>query len=554
MNIIDDDFKTRLIAAMLTMPIIYIQHYHYSYVDQALCEILFPEDKTHDLFGMDKSNVYEYDILTEREISFAGNMGDDECGFDDLLRQIACGSPFKKKKIFLLKGVAENLSEPKMFLPLMRFASNYESFPDELKTVTVVIVDNTPLSMLPPALLSVLHSVELPLPDAAIISNMVKSIPVSRTVHDASALQKELVETLKGLDQYQIGKILDVILLKTGNCLTNNVIKLAQHEKKQIIRKSGVLDVVESDVNLDMIGGLDVLRSDIREKAKIFRNLDFAQDDAVRLTLPKGILILGMPGCGKSMIAKAIANEFSVPLLRLDIGRLMGQYVGLSEENLRKALAAAEAMHPCVLWIDEIEKAFAGSQGGKGQEDSLVVRLMGSFLTWMQERTSPVYIVATANDVMRPEFMRKGRFDEVYFVDFPKQDECEQIFRKKIEKFAKKSKGKPSIYNFSEVENSVDVICSMMQKARYGGFSGAEIENVVNAVVERMFINYVDCYGRREGCIVSIGIDDFRRVIDAMRPSIMANQKGSVGNPTNIERILEVQKTYHFKHASFTKI
>lgn len=120
--------------------------------------------------------------------------------------------------------------------------------------------------------------------------------------------------------------------------------------------------------------------------------------------MPKGILILGMPGCGKSMIAKSIANAFNVSLLRLDVNRLMGQYVGQSESNLRRALQTAEAAHPCVLWIDEIEKAFAGNEGG---HNDIVIRLMGHFLTWMQERKTAVYIVATANDVMRPELMRK---------------------------------------------------------------------------------------------------------------------------------------------------
>ena len=312
--------------------------------------------------------------------------------------------------------------------------------------------------------------------------------------------------------------------------------------------------MIVSDISLDMVGGLDNLRSDIEKKARIFQNLEFSQSSKVRVTLPKGILILGMPGCGKSMIAKAIANEFSFPLLRLDISRLMGQYVGQSEENLRKALTIIEATNPCVLWIDELEKAFAGSQGRGGQEDSLVVRLMGTFLTWMQERTTPVYIVATANDVMRPEFMRKGRFDEVYFVDFPRQKECEQILRKKIERFTKKENGVSSIYDFSKVLNNLKGVAEMMNSHETSefseGFSGAEIECVVNTVVENKFVDYLSYFGARTDGLVAVTEDDFRCVITAMRESIMAHQKGTEGQVTNIERIRIIQRIHKFKEAS----
>lgn len=203
----------------------------------------------------------------------------------------------------------------------------------------------------------------------------------------------------------------------------------ALEEKQNLVKKSGIIDVVNRDVVINEIGGLHRLVSDLRVKGKIYENIGDAL--TYHIPIPKGILIIGMPGCGKSMIAKATANLFKVPLLRLDVSRLMGKYVGESEANLRTALTIAEAAHPCVLWIDEIEKAFAGSNKANGDNDSLVLRMMGYFLTWMQERKNPVYIVATANDVMRPEFMRKGRFDDVYFVDFPNQEERAEILRKK---------------------------------------------------------------------------------------------------------------------------
>ena len=236
-------------------------------------------------------------------------------------------------------------------------------------------------------------------------------------------------------------------------------------EKKQIVKKSGIVEVVDANVQFSEVGGLDVIKEQLEVKREIFQNLNLASE--CNLPLPKGILIIGMPGCGKSMIAKSVANLFDMSLLRLDINRLMGQYVGQSEANLRKALETAEAAHPCVLWIDEIEKAFAGSNNGGNNNDMLVMRLMGHFLTWMQERKTPVYIVATANDVMRPEFMRKGRFDEVYFVDFPNAAERKDIFEKKISHYKKSKSG---IFDFSQLKSYERIVEQMVGTTNFGFF------------------------------------------------------------------------------------
>ena len=552
--VIDNLFKTQLTTAILSSPIVYIPHYHYAYLDQALNELLFPSDRTHDLFNITPEQVCEYDISEQKEIEFYGNKGDDPQDLIELFRQLANGTILEKKKIFIVKGIAKKLDEPEIQLSLARFAANYEHFAKDLKLATVIIVDATPVSILPSTLLPILRTIEIPLPDAKGIGNIVNDIPISKSVKSPDALRQNMIRSLKGLDYYQILSILESVLVKTGGYITENVLKLTQHEKMQIVKKTGILDVIMSDMSLDMIGGLDTLRTDIKNKSQIFKNLEFSQSDSARVVLPKGILILGMPGCGKSMIAKAIANEFCLPLLRLDIGRLMGQYVGQSEENLRKALAVVEATNPCVLWIDEVEKAFAGSQNQKGQEDSLVVRLMGGFLTWMQARTTPVYIVATANDVMRSEFMRKGRFDEVYFVDFPRQHEREQILTKKIERFAGKQKGVPSIYNFSEVMGNIKKIAEMMHGVEISdfscGFSGAEIESVVNSVIERKFVAYLNNYGGRTGYSISVYTEDFEREIRSIASSIMANQKSSEAHPTSIERIRVIQQIHHFRNAS----
>lgn len=184
---------------------------------------------------------------------------------------------------------------------------------------------------------------------------------------------------------------------------------------------------------IDDIGGMDILKEWLKRKSKIFKNM--ARAETYGVDIPKGVLTAGIPGCGKSLNAKAAASLFEVPLLRLDMGRLMGKYVGESEANLRNAISLAEAISPCVLWVDELEKAFAGI-GGTGGSAEVTTRLFGNFLTWMQEKSSPAFVVATANDITRlpPELLRKGRFDELFYVGLPKEPEREKIFEIHIHK------------------------------------------------------------------------------------------------------------------------
>ena len=223
---------------------------------------------------------------------------------------------------------------------------------------------------------------------------------------------------------------------------------------------------------IDDIGGLENLKDWFVRKAKVYKNMNTAREYGV--DMPKGVLIAGVPGCGKSLNAKAAANLFEVPLLRLDMGRLMGKYVGESEGNLRKAIALAEAIAPCVLWIDELEKAFAGIGGGNGGAAEVTTRLFGNFLTWMQEKDSPTFVVATANDITKlpPELLRKGRFDEIFYVGLPNAEEREKIFSIHIRK--------------RRPQDLKDIRIADLVKASKG-FSGADIEGVVKDAVESAF-------------------------------------------------------------------
>ncbi len=198
-------------------------------------------------------------------------------------------------------------------------------------------------------------------------------------------------------------------------------------EKQQIIRKSGLLEYYAATENFAHVGGLGVLKDWLNKRAVAFTS----EARAFGLPAPKGILMLGVQGCGKSLCAKAVSNQWQLPLLRFDMGRMFGSFVGSSEENVRRAIAVAESVAPAILWVDEIDKAFAGAQGSGVSDGGTTARVFGTFLTWLSEKTAPVFVVATANDISQlpPELLRKGRLDEIFFVDLPTEAERADVFR-----------------------------------------------------------------------------------------------------------------------------
>jgi len=241
---------------------------------------------------------------------------------------------------------------------------------------------------------------------------------------------------------------------------------IVSSEKKQAISRGGLLEWIDPDAGLKGVGGLDVLKGWLSERQASWGD----KARAYGLPQPKGLLMTGVAGAGKSLMAKSVGAEWAMPVLRLDVGRLYGGLLGESESNQRQAIQMAEAAAPCVLWLDELEKAMSGS-GGSGESDGgAAKRMLSGFLTWMQEKTAPVFVVATANDVsgLPPELLRRGRWDEIFFVDLPTADERADIWSIHI---AKRGRDVGAFDMGALVSGSADM-------------SGAEIES---AFIDAMF-------------------------------------------------------------------
>lgn len=312
---------------------------------------------------------------------------------------------------------------------------------------------------------------EMDLPEKEILSTQLKTVVDTLPKNKRPKNKEEylqIVTSSLGMTVMEAEIAYKKIIADKGQ-LTSKEIPMVVYEKGQLIKKSGILEYFHSDGSVGDIGGMNNAKDWLAKRGKAFT----IKAKQFGLTPPKGVLLLGIPGCGKSLLAKTVANDWQLPLLKLDLGRIFGGIVGESEANMRKTLQLAEALSPAVLWIDEIEKGLSG-MGSSGQTDGgTTSRVFGSLLTWMQDKTKPVFIVATANniDMLPPELLRKGRFDEIFFVDLPNEKEREDIFKIHIGKKNRDAK---------------EYDTKSFSKATIG-FSGAEIEEVVS---EALFISY----------------------------------------------------------------
>lgn len=384
-----------------------------------------------------------------------------------VLEQLLADSLYELEgKVIVFKDIHHYLEEPEVISLLKQLVNEINLGAD------FSIIFLSPIVKIPKELEKFITIIEAEyMGYDAIRKEIVDFIEYQELPKVADKLLDELAMAFKGLTKFEINNLLALAYANDGE-LTRADLGLIFEQKKQMIMKSGILEMVNVKESVDDIGGLENLKEWFAKKAKVIKNIHEAEKFGV--DMPKGVLIAGVPGCGKSLNAKVASTLFEVPLLRMDMGRLMGKYVGESEGNMRRAIALSEAISPCVLWIDELEKAFAGINGHGGSE--VTVRLFGNFLTWMQDKESPVFVVATANNIMDlpPELMRKGRFDEIYFVGLPEADERKKILQIHIKK------RRPKDLAGIDLDKLV---------GKTEGYSGADLEGVVKDAVEEAFAN-----------------------------------------------------------------
>ena len=322
---------------------------------------------------------------------------------------------------------------------------------------------------IPPELTEEITAIDFPLPAIAEIEYLIKQKISSNKLNLSNLAWEKLVKACQGLSRTRIQRVLAKAIAEKEQ-VNDSDIDAVLAEKQQAIRQTGILEFFTVNESLKNVGGLDNLKQWVRIRRDAFT------EEAKRygIPTPKGVLLVGIQGTGKSLSAKTIANEWRLPLLRLDIGRLFGSFVGESESRMRQMIQLAEATAPCVLWIDEIDKAFGNANMSTDGDSGASRRVLGTLITWMQEKTAPVFIVATANNVriLPAELLRKGRFDEIFFLNLPTESERQEIFKVHLQKL------RPS--RLREFD--------LFLLARHTkNFSGAEIEQVIIDGIHRAF-------------------------------------------------------------------
>lgn len=433
-------------------PIIYINHFDFKIIDEIIADIT------------DNRKIVEYNNGLGI-VDFKTKSTMKECDLYNFLNLVK-DDGYEHAMFIVLKDVHNQLDKPEI-ISLLKYIAERNLY-NENYNASVFIVSSK--LCIPDELEDLITVFDMPLPSVSEIKNIMVNFTKDLKIDVTDDVLSEIALSFKGLNEFQVKQILN-LAYQDGGCLDFDDKRLILSQKEQLIKKAGLLEMIPVNEGIEDIGGLENLKEWLYKKEIIFNQLDKAIKFGV--DIPKGIMIVGMPGCGKSLAAKAAAKLFEIPLVRLDVGRLLGKYIGESEQNMRKALKLSEAISPCVLWIDEIEKAFSGV-GGSGGGSDVTTRLFGQFLTWMQEKENTVFIVATANDISKipAEFLRKGRFDELFYVDFPNDEERRKIIEIHLKKRHKWNK-------------KLDIISLVKLTS---GYNGADLEAIVKDAIESCFI------------------------------------------------------------------
>jgi SpoVK/Ycf46/Vps4 family AAA+-type ATPase len=367
--------------------------------------------------------------------------------------------------LFLLKDFNRFLSDLSISRKLRNVSRILKLQP---KTIIIIGSDLT----IPKELQDLITILEFQLPLEDEISQELNRLVNSLKIKIDSQLFENLTRACQGLSLERIRRVLSKIIA-TYKTIDDNSIAVLLSEKKQIISQTEILEYSSVNEKIANLGGLDNLKDWLRKRKTAFG----IQASNYGLPTPRGLLLIGIQGTGKSLTAKAIANDWQLPLLKLDVGKLFGGIVGESESRLRQMINVAETISPCILWIDEIDKAFTNTdnRGDSGTSN----RVLATFISWLSEKTRPVFVIATANniDLLPLEIIRKGRFDEIFFLDLPRQDEREEIFKIHIQEF------RPNTFESFDYSKLAQVSES---------FSGAEIRQ---SIIEGMYQAF---YEKRE--------------------------------------------------------
>lgn len=400
----------------------------------------------------------------------------------------------KEGVIFIFKDLHFMMKSPNdpRNAPVIRELKNL-SIQLKRQRKTIILLSHT--LEIPPEISEETTVIDFPLPDIQEVSYLISQLIPPEKLKLIGLAKEELVKAFQGLSRSRIKKVLAKAIAAKQQ-VDESDIDTVLEEKKQAIRKTGILEFYTPAESLKNVGGLDNLKQWVRIRKDAFSE----QARQYGIPNPKGVLLAGIQGTGKSLSAKTIAHEWRLPLLRLDTGRLFGGIVGQSESLVRKMIKLSEAMAPCVLWIDEIDKAFGGVTSASDNDGGTSRRVFGSLITWMQEKTSAVFIVATANNVkiLPPELLRKGRFDEIFFLNLPTASERKDIFKVHLQKL------RPSRlrdFDFAVLAKQTE------------NFSGAEIEQVI---IDGMHIAFgtINQEGQRRDFVT----EDILRAIDETVP------------------------------------
>ncbi len=452
-------------------PIVYICNYDFVRVEALIAESVSGASVEEWNPATGHTDFFSKAPKTQLPVSLADFLKKEylrEPPFDDETYEPTRPLP---QKYLVLKEIHDQIDDPRIRSLLLLMAQR--RLYDPWYNTTIVIVSTQ--SHIPAELNNFVSFLDIPLADDEEIERLINEHLVT---NEFTSFKEddiaELAATLKGMTAFEIDRMLDVAMSQNGSLSADDK-DMILRRKKAMVKQAGLLELIDAPDRIEDIGGMNTLKKYLLRKASVTKN--FTQASQYGVVMPKGVFIVGMPGCGKSLCAKATANIFEAPLLKMDMGSMLGKYVGESEANLRAAIRIAEAAAPCVLWIDEIEKAFSGIGG----HNDILTRMFGYFLSWMQDKTSSVYIIATANSAenLPPELKRKGRFDEIFKVLLPDEKERAQIFEVHMKKKADSLSLKGTNWRgwLGELAKNTK------------GFNGADIESVINEAAEKSFMD-----------------------------------------------------------------